>query len=379
MVGRAVIFVVLAMFVIAGVITKRINASGKAQTENAVSYYKRQMGKNIAQTGVSMALRKLADNSSWRTGFASSGSPMDLFDGKVYVTLSDINFFSKPVVNITSISIMSYGTSNERRDTSIAYVLKPTTNPTRILAAITTNNNVTTLGGLDVDGRDHDTSGNVISLAGVLGIWTTGTITQSGSSDIGGTSTTPVDYPPSRPADPSVIAQNQVYPGGYPGTPDSVFGGASNGYPEGTLKSIAMSRIGGSQYTTNPATLNYPLRGVTYVELPNNSSWGPIASGKLVGSGILIVHNSFKNARIDNINNNAGTFRGIVIVDDIVHIHNRIIGAIISLTPAPSDGNTIGNGNGEVWFSKQAINNASTSYLNSGLSGSENSVIAWWE
>ena len=373
MVGRAVIFVILAMFIIVGVITQRINASGKAQTENAISYYNRQMGKNIAQTGVSMALRKLADNNAWRTGFASSGSPMDLFDGKVYVTLGDINFFSKPVVSITSISIMAGGKPEERRDTSIAYVLKPTTNSTRFLGAITANNNVTTLGTLNVDGRDHDTSGAVIPLNGTYGVWTTGTLNQSGSSDIGGTSTTPLDFPPSDPPNPNIIAASQSYAGGYPGTPDSLFGGASNGYPEGTFKSIAMSRIGGSQYVTNPGSLVYPLRGVTYVELPSGNTWN---SAVITGSGILIVHNSNKNALIKDL---SGTFKGILVADDIDKIHSDIYGVVVSLTPAPASGNTIGNGNGNVYFSRQAISNASTSFLNTGLSGSENSVIAWWE
>ena len=98
MIGRAVIFVILAMFVIVGIITRQINASGKAQTENAVSYYQRQSGKNIAQTGVNMALRKYATDTTWRAGFASAGSPMDLFDGKVYVTMSDVSFFGKPAL-----------------------------------------------------------------------------------------------------------------------------------------------------------------------------------------------------------------------------------------------------------------------------------------
>jgi hypothetical protein len=48
-------------------------------------------------------------------------------------------------------------------------------------------------------------------------------------------------------------------------------------------------------------------------------------------------------------------FRGLIIADDIIHIHADIIGAVVSLTTNPSAGNVIGNGNGTVKFSSEAI------------------------
>ena len=44
-----------------------------------------------------------------------------------------------------------------------------------------------------------------------------------------------------------------------------------------------------------------------------------------------------------------------------------------------ASGNTIGNGTGDVYYSKRAIALASTSYLDTGIKGSKNSVLAWWE
>ncbi|MFQ5989889.1 MAG: hypothetical protein ACE5K9_08240 [Candidatus Methylomirabilales bacterium] len=51
-------------------------------------------------------------------------------------------------------------------------------------------------------------------------------------------------------------------------------------------------------------------------------------------------------------------FKGLLIADDIVHIHSRIIGAVVSLTLGPSSGNVLGNGSGEVLYSNEALANA---------------------
>jgi hypothetical protein len=150
-------------------------------------------------------------------------------------------------------------------------------------------------------------------------------------------------------------------------------GGPAKGFPEGTLKTIAKSGIGGSQYVTDPTTLSLPLRGVTYVELASGGSW---ISANITGSGIIVVHNAAKNAIIKTI---SGKFTGVLISDDIDKIHAKIIGAVISLTPAPASGNTIGNGTGDIFFSRQAVALASTSYLSTTPYGSKGAILAWWE
>lgn len=60
----------------------------------------------------------------------------------------------------------------------------------------------------------------------------------------------------------------------------------------------------------------------------------------------------------------------MLIVDDIVHIHTTIIGAVVSLTTGPSSGNVIGNGNGDVLFSREALTNA--------MGGSQSYSILFW-
>jgi len=70
-------------------------------------------------------------------------------------------------------------------------------------------------------------------------------------------------------------------------------------------------------------------------------TWGV---GKLARIGTLIMKNL-----------NSGTFRGLLIADDIIHIHGTIVGAVVSLTPSPSSGNAIGNGSGFALFSNTNI------------------------
>ena len=136
------------------------------------------------------------------------------------------------------------------------------------------------------------------------------------------------------------------------------------GYSAGDLMNMA------DQHVTDPASLTYPLSGVTYVELPCGGTWSPAT---IDGSGVLVVHNSCGaggagDAVIKNLN--SGTFKGMLIADDIVHIHTTIIGAVVSLTTGPSSGNVIGNGNGDILYSRQALSNA--------MGGSQTYSILFW-
>ncbi|MBI4536294.1 MAG: hypothetical protein HY708_08445 [Ignavibacteriae bacterium] len=368
--GRALLITLAGIITLSATVFLNVTSSSSDISSNADGYFMRQTAQNIAQSGVNMALRQLADNRIWRTGFTM----LDVFGGKLTVTLIDTFFTGKAAVKITSTGITNYNRPEEKRATSIAFAQRGSIPPT-VKAAITTNNPVKTLGTLIVDGRDHTAAGSLIGGQGTLGIWTTQTLSQSGSSKIGGTYEG-TDYAPSKPANPNTIATGQVWPGGYPGTPDSVLGGSSLGFPEGTLKAIAQSGIGGSQYVTNPSLLTFPLQGVTYVELPSGGTW---QSMNLDGTGILIVHNNWKNAAMKNLN--SGTFTGLLIADDVIHIHTIIIGALVALSPNPSQGNCIGNGSGQVLYSGDAILNATGGIGSSagGGNGSASGVLAWWE
>jgi hypothetical protein len=227
-----------------------------------------------------------------------------------------------------------------------------------------------------IDGRDHQPdSTTVIAGSGTWGVWSTAsTLSQAPNSKIGGT-VGGVDYAPTTsPSDTAVIRLNQSFTGGFPTSPDSAFGGPSAGFPEGTLKAIAQSGVGGSQYVTDPSLLKYPLSGVTYIEMPNSTpqnKWNAGGGTPLTGTGILAIHNSAHNALADNV---SGNFDGIVIGDDISHLHGNIWGAILLLTTNPS-GNVLGNGGANIYYSKTAISRATGIFTN----GSSLKTLAWWE
>jgi hypothetical protein len=237
-----------------------------------------------------------------------------------------------------------------------AVFYKPTTNPPGIRGAVTANYNVGTLGTMTVDGRDHDIDGNLTGgSTSKFGVSAGGVITEGGNSMIGGMTPSGTEVAPTKtgtfgpPATGWASACEQNGTWSKPLTPD-----AALGWPAGSLQNIAESGYGGSRFVTDPATLTLPLSGVTYVNIPSGSTWQAMDLGN--SSGILVVHNSNLDAQMLNIN--AGTFKGVIIVDDLVHVHNMNIGAIINLTTNPSFGNCIGNGTGSVLYSKTAIDNA---------------------
>ena len=67
-------------------------------------------------------------------------------------------------------------------------------------------------------------------------------------------------------------------------------------------------------------------------------------------TGVLVVHNSAHNALIKNLN--GGTFKGLLIADDIDKVHCAILGGVIVLK---GSGNCIGNGSGNVKYCSDVI------------------------
>ncbi|MBE2280308.1 MAG: hypothetical protein IAE91_07950 [Ignavibacteriaceae bacterium] len=377
MAGKGLLIILIGSIVIAGSIFSNAFRQTNQVMDGAIVQYQSQVSQNIAQSGILMSLRELTNNPSWRSGYQG----IKMQHGVLNVRVADTTFGGQTVIKVESLGYTNVGKKDQIVSNSIIY-LRKTSLPSGIKGAITANNNVTTLGALEIDGRNWNMAGtSVTSGTGTLGIWTSGSLLQSGSSKIGG-SNGGTDYTPMNPANSNAIGTAQAYPGGYPTSPDSILGGPTAGFPEGTLKAYAMSGAGGSQYVTDPDKLKTPLSGVTYLELPNGSDWQAGGGIDLTGTGILIVHNKWNNAVISNMNK--GTFSGILIADDIDKIHNNVIGAVITLSPNPPSGNTIGNGNGVIKFSTEAIEFAMKPFGGAGISGSssgaisaKNSVI-WW-
>lgn len=359
--GKAALIVVIGAFTIFYLVSQNINRTLGSATNYAIGFFSEIQARNIANSAAEILLASIADSNSLR--FNVTQTLNNFWDGSVTYRATDTTLGSENYIKI-DVTGAYFGYSKK----ITVYANPPSPggagfNPPTVLGAITTNCPVETLGNLIVDGRDHSLAGAVIPTQGTMGIYTTAGYDRSGNSKIGGTTTGGADITPAKPEDPSIFLKNQAYPGGYPDNPDSLLGGTANGYPPGALKAVAQSGISGSQYVTDPSLLTYPLQGVTFVELPSGDDWTP---ANIQGSGILIVHNDNVNAIIKNIN--SGPFAGLVIADDIIHIHTEILGAVIGLSPTPSEGNCIGNGSGDVLYSSEAIKNATGVLTNNLLS-----------
>ncbi len=189
-------------------------------------------------------------------------------------------------------------------------------------AAVAISGIASTNGSVIVDGREHDSDGNLTGAPGVYGISTSSsTFNQGGNSKVGGNG-----IAPAKPANP---ASYEVNAPALSTTPEGILG-----LDSGALDSY--------QTTTPPSG---PFNGILYL----TSSWDGV---NLEGSsGILICHNSAGTAYLKNIH---GTFKGLIISDDIIHINgdSKIIGAVYGMK---TGGVTLGNGSGEVKFSTQVL------------------------
>ena len=381
--GKSVLIYVIGAFLIFTVAMLTSARIVDAGSQNSINYLSNAKARSICNSMTSILLSRLADSTDLRI---TEPETMSLLDGTATYTITEVDESGEEEDDDDEgedheghedddegedheghedddehegvlgglIKIYVSAIYNNVTRIQVTYVSLSTngTIPSSVQSLITARNAVSTSGNLVVDGRNHSSSGSLSEDDGAVAIWTTSSYSQTGNSKVGGTYET-ISYEPSKPGNSNVIKTFSTFSGGYPDSPDEVFGGSSSGFTEGKLKSIAQSGDGGSQYVTNPSSLHFPLKGITYVELPSGGKW---QSTNIEGSGILIVHNASGNSLIKNLN--TGTFKGFVVADDIVHVHSSIIGAVFLLSSFPSDGNFIGNGNGSIVFSKDAITKA---------------------
>lgn len=361
--GKYSLILVSGFVITFGVINRDLNSASAALYQNYWSQYERGESRQIARSLTNMALAALNDSVAWRAGYMGVQMGGGMGSATVYDSSTDTSLAAGEV------RIMSTGRSGGAEDTVIvlATVSGGPGVPPGVHGGITARSVVKTLGNLVIDGRDHDLNGNLLLGQGTMGVSTTQTYDQGGASRAGGTAAGGIDHIPAKPADASIVEEGATYT--FPSDPDAVFG-----HPSGSLKAMAQSGVNGGQYVTDPAHLTFPLTGVTYVELASGATWGGIDFGN--SSGVLVVHNSSVNAVMKNLN--GGSFTGLIIADDIEHIHADVIGAVVSLTTTPS-GNCIGNGSGSILYSSAALSQASSVSSGGPAGGGNVAVTSWYE
>jgi len=100
--GKAIMVLFIGVVIISTKIFDTMNRSSADMSSNAEKTYLVSTAKNIAQTGVNMGLRQLANNRTWRTGLPD----MDLMGGRVVVTASDTTFDGLAAVKVSAKSIV---------------------------------------------------------------------------------------------------------------------------------------------------------------------------------------------------------------------------------------------------------------------------------
>ncbi|MFQ5799130.1 MAG: hypothetical protein ACE5H0_10650, partial [Bacteroidota bacterium] len=233
-----------------------------------------------------------------------------------------------------------------------------------------------------LDGRNHDANNVLVSGSGKFGVSTgESTFSNDGPAQIGGTDyAVPVgDIAPSIPEDPLTVEVNAPWPDGWPTTPDGALG-----LPDGTLKSIALSGVGGSRYVTNFGQLmSDPIQGVTYVEVPPGTEWNAQYITVSPPEGILVFHSSSTDAMWWRIKvKDDVPFKGIMILDRVFHLHMDILGAMIHLSPnTVTDSDCQQNQDHWINYSEETIENT-MSFIDSEMEGGwrdKFEIVSWWE
>jgi hypothetical protein len=263
----------------------------------------------------------------------------------------------------------------------VAEIIPPQPIDFEARAAITSNGPVLTTGSITVDGRDWNLNGTAVVGPGTFGISSTSTITNTGSSSVGGAGMAPDGPPPPGAQEPiadwsdgadqdgdgSVDEENfdgidndddgliDEDTSDYPSTPDVALH-----LPEGTLRDAA---IASNTYYTSQTQLDAAIAAngnkmpggvVIYLDFP---LWEPADLGNQFNSppSVLVHHNATGNALMKNVH---GRFVGLVFADLIDHLNGdvEILGALMTFASG-AGGNAYGNGNAHIKLCTAALEN----------------------
>ncbi len=347
--GRNALILVVGFAIITGVMRMSLHRGEREVSQIAYDRYEDYTARNAAHSGTQLVMDTLRQDPLWRDGFTG----LSLFQADVNVQLYDRTTDS--TLGRDSVRIEAQGAiGGDTAEVILTVSLTKKNYLLKIVSCLNANANVNTLGSMTIDGRDHDRNSNLIPNQGTYAVVTTHEYSPGGNTTLYGTSLDSLDLGPFGKHDDwtPVVLQNYVWPEGYPQTPEEVLGGEEYGFPPDFFRTVAMSGRNGSQHVTDPDNLLFPLDGVTYVELPSGEQWNSAGLGDN-SKGLLIVHNSAQNAQISNVT--TSLFKGLIIADDISHIHGDFLGAIFVLADDPLGSNCLGNGTADLLYSKEVL------------------------
>ena len=215
-------------------------------------------------------------------------------------------------------------------------------------AAIASHVSISTLGNIEIDGRNWSMDGTEVVGDGVYGILSTDGVSVGGSSGVGGNG----NAPPSNGAATDSIQEYYSEP--LPETADEVIDAV-----EGMLKQVAQRR--GTYFSSQDDYNTYltanagnlPGGGVYYLEFDPGPPW-EIGDTMNEEPSILVVHDAATSTVARNVH---GQFRGLMLCDSIDKINSgtEIIGSIYCFSSLNPD--TFGNGNALIKHSSETLGN----------------------
>ena len=360
--ARFIMIIVLGGMVTFGVSNITLNSTLNEGENNSMYKFGFNRAHDIAGSITDVLLMRIANNPTYRV---NTPVTEDLFGGEAVYTVGNTFFEDDSLIEIRVDAKF-----NGITKTVITYAEIKSEGwvPPFVRGAWTVDGDLNnTISDMNIDGRNHDLSLNIIPKTGKFGVSTSVAFTNMENAAIGGTYND-VDYPMTFPEAPEVTEENYNWGGGFPQSPDEILG-----YPEGTLKTVAQSGQYGSQYLLNPAEveisgrkfidgLTYPLSGVTYIEVTNGIEY-ELRLEQNDNSGIVVIHNSDRTSRLKGVKYDAGTsdglLTGLLITDYSFHHHLDILGAVLMLSPnLETEKNCGGNEDHWVYYSSEAIVNA---------------------
>lgn len=385
--GAALIMAVIFVLMLVS-FTFLVLRSYRAQSSNAIFRASTSVAFDAADMGVAKGKLIL------------TADPTPYTDGQLYtlaanvdnatITVQEINNQTNPF----TFRLLSTGTNGqETRTIELILQLEQDKQPLAApgMGAVIANGSLALLGNIQIDGNDHDPSGNLGGMGNdAPGIVTTGLVSQGGSSDVGGggqalggsptegvgidTNATVWEKEGSgvggtgNSADDTDGVDNDgdgvADENGFPNRPAAVFGMAN----EDSLK--AQASADGTYFTNTTDYDNWmssttaAQRGgkIIYLEVPNGSNLGQFnlphnpppakASILIVAGADPTQHNTtIGPVHIQN------DFQGFVIADTYnkVNGNGSVVGSLLSFNP--SNATKLGNGNAKISFSSEVMSN----------------------